>query len=401
MAADDLNAPLGQKTKRRLSLPVAVPQAIAGMLGVFILVFVLWAALTDNPFGGEPIAIVSVVPSSTQEAKTQAPAGAAVASAGAESGSRRYDGPEPRPAAARPASGAQTITIIDGSSGNKQEVILPAPAQSRPAPAVDARLLESSRHGPIPRIGPDGTRPSDAYARPLKAGENHSGGARVALIIGSLGIGATSTAGALAKLPAPVTLAFVPYGNDIESFVARARGSGHEVLLQIPMEPLDYPDNDPGPQTLLTSLSPEQNVDRLQWLLSRVQGYVGIGNFMGARLTASEKAISPVLREAAKRGLIYFDDGSSPRSLTDQIAGANKVPFAKADVTIDSVPTAAEIEKALGRLESMARERGFSVGMGSSLPVTIDQVTKWTKAAAARGVILVPISAVAVKAKSS
>ena len=110
-----------------------------------------------------------------------------------------------------------------------------------------------------------------------------------------------------------------------------------------------------GPQTLLSSLSGEQNVDRMQWLMSRFQGYVGVTNQMGARFTASEASLAPVLRETAKRGLIYVDDGSSTRSLASQIAGANKVPFAKADVIIDTVPTIAEIDKALVRLETIAR----------------------------------------------
>ena len=107
--------------------------------------------------------------------------------------------------------------------------------------------------------------------------------------------------------------------------VAQAREKGHEVLLQVPMEPHDYPENDPGPQTLLSSLSAEQNVDRLHWLFSRMQGYVGVTNFMGARFTASDSALAPVLRELSKRGLIYVDDGSSPRSQAGQIAGANKL----------------------------------------------------------------------------
>src|SRR5262245_31187983 len=80
------------------------------------------------------------------------------------------------------------------------------------------------------------------------------------------------------------------------------------------MEPFDYPDNDPSPQTLLTSLTPEQNVDRLHWLMSRVQGYVELINYMGSRFTASEQGLAQVLRDAGQRGLIYVDDGSSSRS---------------------------------------------------------------------------------------
>ena len=121
------------------------------------------------------------------------------------------------------------------------------------------------------------------------------------------------------------------------------------------MEPFDYPDNDPGPQTLLTSLTPDQNIDRLHWQMSRFQGYVGILSYMGARFTASEPSLTPVLRETAKRGLIFVDDGASSRSAASQLAGGHNLPFAKAEVIIDAVPTPVEIDRALARLEMLAR----------------------------------------------
>ena len=167
------------------------------------------------------------------------------------------------------------------------------------------------------------------------------------------------------------------------------------------MEPFDYPDNDPGPQTLLTSLDAAQNVDRLQWLMSRFQGYVGIANSMGARFTASEQALAPVLRETAKRGLIYLDDGSSPRSLASQIAGANNLAFAKADIVLDTVPTAGDIDRALGRLEAAARERGIAVGMASGAAGHDRAHRQMGEGREGRGILLVPISAVANRAKSS
>ena len=130
-----------------------------------------------------------------------------------------------------------------------------------------------------------------------------------------------------------MTLAFTPYGSDPTKLAERARAQRHEILLQIPMEPFDYPDNDPGPQTLLTSLAPEQNLDRLYWHLSRFQGYAGIANFMGARFVVTDAVMQPIVREAAKRGLGYFDDGSAPRSVAPSLAAAQAVPFAKADVS--------------------------------------------------------------------
>jgi polysaccharide deacetylase 2 family uncharacterized protein YibQ len=409
---DDLNSPLGQEAakKRRVVLPFAVPKAIAGVLGLFLIIFVLWAATADDPFGGEPMVVVSAPSVSSTASRPPEEAAANQTAQGKIEAPSRYDGPLPAPSQAAPST--KTITIIDGSTGNKREELVPsnpaAPSLPRAASAAaspnalsEPGLLETSRHGLIPKIGPDGARPSEVYARPVKAAQGKPDGPRIAIVVGGLGIGTSGTTEALSKLPAPVTFAFTPYSSDLDRLVTRARGEGHEVLLQIPMEPFDYPDNDPGPQTLLTTLGPEQNLDRLYWLMSRFHGYVGITNYMGARFTASEPSLSPVLREATKRGLIYVDDGSSPRSLASQIAGANNLPFAKAGVVLDAVPTPVEIDRALVRLESIAKERGIAVGVTTALPAAIDRIAKWSKAAESRGFVLVPITTAAIKAKSS
>lgn len=412
---DDLDRPLGTQPRRqpKIALSVLLPRAVLGACGLFLLIFVLWAAIADNPLGGEPVVTAAVNRSEGQGQAGAQPGGATTAAA--HIGPGRYDGPEagqaaadaPANAAAAPLPpGARTVTIIDGTSGKKQDVIISGPADAKRAP-VDSRLLETSRHGPIPKVAQDGARPADIYARPAKAagdkaaGDGAADAPRVMLIVGGLGIGSGNTMEAIAKLPAAVTLAFAPYGSDVQDQVTRARGDNHEVLLQVPMEPFDYPDNDPGPQTLLSTLGAEQNVDRLHWLFSRFQGYVGITNFMGARFTASEAALAPVLREVARRGLIYVDDGSSPRSVASQIAGANNLPFAKADVVIDAVASPAEIDKALARLESLARSRGLAVGYASALPVAVERIAAWAKGAQGRGIALVPVSAVAAKTKSS
>ena len=201
--------------------------------------------------------------------------------------------------------------------------------------------------------------------------------------------------------PPPITVALAPYASDLEALAGRARAQKHEVLVQVPMEPFDYPDNDPGPQTLLTSLSADQNVDRLQWLMSRFQGYVGVLSFMGGKFTASEPSLSPVLQELGKRGLIYVDDGASPRSIATQIAGSQNLPFAKADVVLDATPTPEEIDHALARLELTAREHGSAVGLANALPATVARIAAWAKTVENRGFVLVPITMVALKAKSS
>ena len=168
------------------------------------------------------------------------------------------------------------------------------------------------------------------------------------------------------------------------------------------MEPFDYPDNDPGPQTLLTSLDAGQNLDRLQWFMSRLQGYVGIANYMGARFTASEQALSPVLRETAKRGLIYFDDGSSaaqprrpdrrrqqprrsPRPISCSMPCPRR-PRSTARWHAGGAGARARRRRGLRR-----RAAGFDRAHRDAGP----------RRAESRGILLVPISATVARAKSS
>ena len=403
MTTDDLTAPLGQnKRKQRLTMPITAPQAVAGVLGLLTLIVTAWTLLVDDPLGGEPmVAVATHVPSAQAAARSggDAPAPANTGYAARNDGSTLAAVQAAAPAA--PPPGSRTITVIDGSSGTRQDVVIPPPANGTRTVNVDQRLLETTRHGVIPRIAADGARPSSIYARPLKLAANKAAAPRIALVIGGLGISAAATADAINKLPGAVTLAIAPYSAEVENLATQARAAEHEVLLQAPMEPFDYPDTDPGPQTLLTSLSGEQNIDRLYWLMSRFKGYVGVVNYMGARFTASEQALAPVLREVAKRGLVFVDDGSSPRSLAGQIAGGRNLPFAKADLMLDAVPTAVEIDRALNRLEMLARDRGIAVAVANATPAMVARLAEWVKKAESRGFVLVPITAVAIKTKSS
>ena len=386
MADDDLDAPLGKGKKRKaLKLPAALPQVVAGVLGLSIVVVGGWTVLASNPYGGEPIAVIAM-----GNGNGGKPANAKTAAV-------------KTPADAPPPPGSSVVTITDGSTGKAQQVVVPPKpdAELLKKAAVDPQLLEESRHGQIPKIAADGRRPSLAYAKPVKLGGDKIDAAKIAIVVGGLGVSASATADAMVKLPAGVTFAFAPYGANLDNLAANARAGDHEILLQVPMEPFDYPDNDPGPQTLLTSLSSTQNLDRLQWLMARMQGYVGVASLMGSRFTASDQALSPILREVAKRGLIYVDDGSSSRSVASQIAGANNLLFAKAEIVLDKLPAPTEIDRALARLEMTAREHGSAIGYATASPATIARIGEWAQKLNGRGFVLVPISMVTAKPKSS
>lgn len=403
-AADELSTPLGQKTvgrTRRFRLPFTAMQALAVLLGLVLVGFAGVALFNDNPLGGEPAAHIALRKAPAAAADDKHPVADAAEPAGKAAA-------KPPVASNNDAKNdAKTITIIDGSSGKRQDVVIgagdPAAKSDGDAPpammaGIDQRLLEKSRYGMIPVVA-DGLKPFTAYA----AEADRAKAARmpvVAIVVGGLGVGAAKTADAIIKLPPAVTLAFTPYGADPGKLAERARTQRHEILLQIPMEPFDYPDNDPGPQTLLTTLSGEQNLDRFYWHLSRLQGYAGIANFMGARFVASDPVMQPILRDAAKRGLSYFDDGSTPRSVAQTQAAGQSMPFAKADFTIDAVPTSAEIDRTLVKLETLAKERGTAVGVASALPVSIDRLSAWIKTLDSKGIMLVPLTTAMLKSKS-
>lgn len=395
---DDLTKPLPRK--RKASRPVRPPwmerlslaRLVMGTLGVLALGLAGYVAIVDDPLGGEPYMVSRIVE------RPVAPAAPATPPASAAQPAQ----PPRGPATAGQLEDEAGVSVVRGGGEGAPGAIvirLPDPVTTTLAPAPDRRLVERGRHGLLPRIGPDGARPSEVYARPalatLPSGAKPAG--RIALVVTGLGISQIATGDAISRLPGAISFAFAPYGGDLERHVARAREDGHEVLLQVPMEPFDYPDNDPGPHTLTAEGKPADNLEKLHWVMGRFTGYVGIVNFLGARFTSDAGALAPVLRDLSERGLFALDDGSSPRSQLVAGAQAQKMPALRADVVVDAVARPDAIDKELARLETLARERGQAIGVATALPLTVERLGRWTKALEERGFLLVPVTALVPK----
>jgi hypothetical protein len=194
-------------------------------------------------------------------------------------------------------------------------------------------------------------------------------------------------------LPGDVTFAFAPYGENLQAQVNKARANGHEVLLQLPMEPMGYPANNPGPKTLLADADVAANIDALHWHMSRFTGYTGVTNYMGGRLLSTAAALKPVMQEIQKRGLVYLEDSSTSLTSSADVAKDVNLPQRHAQIVIDSDPTPQSIATALGLLEDEAKTNGFAIGTGSGLEVTLDAVKEWSQQLKEKGILLVPVSA--------
>lgn len=302
---------------------------------------------------------------------------------------------EPPSAAQRPASGGPSIIRVSPPTGGQGGIVVHDPSAASQSPLTahlpDRALVEQSEYGLLPVRAADGRRPFDVYARPWSGAR----GARVAIVIGGLAVSQTGTQAAIERLPGEITLAFASGGNSIDRWMQDARRRGHEILMQVPLEPFDYPNVDPGRNTLTVDASPQENLKRLHWALGRTTNYTGVLNYMGARFVADKAAMSTLIGDLAERGLMYLDDGSSARSKGEELAKSLRTPFAAADIVIDQQRDKAAILAKLDDLERTARAKGTAIGIGSAFDVTVDAVTEWAAEAKKRGIEIVPVSALA------
>ena len=254
------------------------------------------------------------------------------------------------------------------------------------APAPLAGFFAPGPGGPLPIIAQDGRTPAQVYARPFQA----NGRPKVALVIGGLGLNARATRQAIETLRPEITLSFVVYAEGLQDWIDMARARGHEVLLETPMEPENYPDNDPGPYTLMTEGPPPETVKKLEWILSRATGYFGLTNYLGSRFLASDAAYDAFANALRSRGLAFVDDG----------AGATKaggLPRATAERVIDEKLAGPAIDQQLLALEAGAVQRGQALGSGFAYPVTLEKVALWANAVEQKGYQLTPVSALTVR----
>jgi uncharacterized protein len=386
---DEPNEPLGLASGATTAPPAgqwrAVTRAVVAAAALAATIGLVTLARRDSQLGGEPFAVatVEVAPAPSGPAAPDVTASAHAAA-------------PPPIAAAEEVEAASGVKVIRAGGGppNARIIDVERALAVRLNAAPDPRLIEKSRTGPLPRVGANGARPFEVYARPVLLDPKLNAGApRVALMVGGLGLSTEGDEAAIAKLPGAVTLGFAPYGAAIEERAAEAREAGHETALQAPMEDFSDGTGNSGPHVLKTSASDADNMESLRWLMSRFIGYVAVANHLGGKFTADPKEISPILTEIAARGLGYLDDGASPRSVAPDVAATLAMPWARADLVIDANPSPEAIEAALARLLDRARKRGSAIGVASASPISVELLARWANGLEAKGVALVPLSA--------
>jgi uncharacterized protein len=305
----------------------------------------------------------------------------------------RPETPAPPPAEAvakseiRDFAAAQSVVDrMQSSQSLMDEVFLYVP---QPEPVIN-RL---PREEPLPVAVPPAP-----VKETVSPGKNRGPG-KIVIIIDDLGMDRRRSS-AIIDMDAPLTLALLPYASGVREMATKARGQGHELLIHAPMEPLD-PALDPGPLALLEKMSDEELRGALERMFSAFEGYVGINNHMGSRLTQNRHAMDLVMEELARRELVFVDSKTIGTSVAGDSAAAHGLGYAERNVFLDNQDSADFVENALAETEHIARRRGFAVAIGHPRDATIAALRQWLPTLKERGLEVVPVSAIMESRKNS
>ena len=383
--------PTPRLPKRRLpQIKINPKLAALGAGGALVLAAVIAIQVFGDPSAAGPRGVVSLAPNSAQAATAPRISFSEAASEGAHFA--------PMGGLSDPSATNGQIGEI-GADGQLRVSVVDAPEVDstgsptvRPLPrAPIAGLAQQGPNGPMPIIAQNGMTSAQAYARPFAPQSNKP---LLAVIIGGLGFNAAATTQAINELPPEITLSFVPYASNLQSWIDQARAHGHEVMLELPMEPFDSAADDTGPQTLLASATPQQNIAHLEQLLSLGAGYFGVTNYQGARFATSAQASQPVVQALKRRGLVFVSSGIGQRTALSLEAARAGLTNTAADRIIDARREADAIDDQLLNLEALALQNQSAIGAGFAYPVTMQQVGHWAADVGSRGYQLAPVSAV-------
>lgn len=198
---------------------------------------------------------------------------------------------------------------------------------------------------------------------------------RVAIIIDDLGYD-RRLAEKFLSLDGPLTYAILPHSPYRNEIANAARLKGADVMLHLPMEPNEYPEIDPGPGALLSSMTPDERIAILEKNLDSVPFISGVNNHMGSKMTANSEHMNQVLSIMKKRGLYYIDSLTTHNSRSRSSARLFQVPFAQRDVFIDHDPRPEAIRKRLDQLVRIAEKNGQAIGIAHPYEVTYEVLSE-------------------------
>jgi polysaccharide deacetylase 2 family uncharacterized protein YibQ len=220
---------------------------------------------------------------------------------------------------------------------------------------------------------------------------------KIAIVIDDFGYGGPAAAGFL-EMDAPITISVLPGTPHAREIAEAARSAGKEVLLHVPMEPLGYPETDPGDGALLLEHTHREIRAILGAEIDGLPEAIGVNNHMGSAFTRDRARMRTVIAVLKERGLLFLDSMTTPQSTGFSEAERAAVPALRNSMFIDSPldeQGTVDVAAQLAELESIARRRGGAIGIAHPYPETLRSLKRLLPEMAERGIELVPISELA------
>lgn len=285
--------------------------------------------------------------------------------------------------------------IVPATTNDAFAALSPAPRGTPLKAAPNYEMIEETDMGMLPRISEKGQTPFNEYSRPYEGKKSDQ--PRVAVIVSGLGHSRAATDAAINNLPPEISLAIDSYARGVSYWMDRAREFGHEVLLTLPLESATFPFEDPGPGTLRVLSAPEENVNQMEWVMSRGSGFFGLMGVAGSKFTTNDEQISFMLKAIKDRGIMFVDGGYSSFSIVPRVAFKEKVTWAAVEIDLDKKLASSEIDLKLAEFEKLATSRSLAIGRISNSPISLARLSAWIKTLPDKGIELVPVSALANK----
>ncbi len=294
--------------------------------------------------------------------------------------------------------------VFGGKRSYIEEARQNAPPVERPHGEVDVAAVAAIKPPPVHVLPPDGKAffeapPSEGAGEseikrqaevPTKE-KPRSGRARIAIIIDDVGMDIKRSR-AVIDLPAAVTLAYLPYAPQVRTLAKEGKAKGHEIIIHTPMAAMDAHVNI-GPGGLHEGMSAAEIHAAFSVMLGSFEGYDGINNHMGSRLTQDRAAMDVIAAMLKERGLFFIDSKTSDKSVVGAAARAAGVPHAARDVFLDHVDSADFVRKALAQTERKALAQGSAIAIGHPKDHTIAGLRAWLPTLKDKGIDVVPVSA--------
>lgn len=251
--------------------------------------------------------------------------------------------------------------------------------KAEPGKSITARKEKTK---PLPEKGKQKTVIAKAEKMPLQR-------EKIAIIIDDIG-NDMKPVKELMNIDANLTFAIMPFCAHSREAAEIFHRAHRETLLHLPMEPVSYPNEKPGPGALFTDMNDEELLFQLEKNIAAVPYVSGVNNHMGSKLIADEGKLTVIFKKLKKKNLFFVDSRTSANSKAFTVAEKVGLPIASRKIFLDNSRDYNEIYNTL--MNVTHNHASSLILIGHPYPETIRAISDASKVLREKGIEIVPVS---------